>query len=228
MSEPAIVPDRGSAPAKLKVVVADDDVFITSLVGEGLRAQGFAVATALTTAEAWELIEREAPHALVSDLNFGPGESATALLNRVHDELPWIGLVVLTAHQSPELAIQDAGSLPPGVVYLVKTQLTRVEDLKDAVMRAISGAPESAPSSISSTIRLTSGQADVLRMLAEGSSTRVIAENRGTSIRAAETMLSRLYIALGVDNDERSDHRVAAVKLWQQGRVTLRSPVREQ
>ena len=214
--------DDAAAPAKLKVVVADDDVFTTSLVGEGLRAQGFAVATAISTAEAWEVISREAPHALVSDLSFGPGESAAALLNRVHEELPWVGLVVLTAHLSPELAIQDAGSLPPGVVYLVKTQLTRVEDLKDAVMQAISGAPVSMPPTLSATIRLTAAQAEVLRMLAEGSSTRVIAEQRGTSIRAAETMLARLYSALGVDGDERSNNSVAAVKLWQQGRVSVR------
>lgn len=207
--------------AKLKVVVADDDAFITSLVSDGLRAQGFAVATALTTDEAWELIAREAPHALVSDLNFGPGESAAALLNRVHDEFPWVGLVVLTAHQSPELAIGDADALPPGVIYLVKTQMKRVEDIGDSVMRAISGAPAREESPIAGTFRLTAAQAEVLRMLADGASTRSIAEHRGTSVRAAETMLARLYTALGMENDELSNQRVAAVRIWQQGRVTL-------
>ncbi|MDP9026183.1 MAG: response regulator [Actinomycetota bacterium] len=214
--------DRAGA-AKLKVVVVDDDAFITSLVSDGLRAQGFAVATALTTAEAWDLIAREAPHALVSDLNFGPGESAAALLNRVHDEFPWVGLVVLTAHQSPELAIEDAGSLPPDVIYLVKTQMKRVEDLGDAVMRAISGAPASAESPLTGTLPLTAAQANVLRMLADGASTRSIAEHRGTSIRAAETMLSRLYAALGLESDELSNPRVVAVRLWQQGRVTIQT-----
>ena len=52
-------PDDRAAVAKLKVVVADDDAFITSLVGDGLRSQGFAVATALSTAAAWEHIVRE-------------------------------------------------------------------------------------------------------------------------------------------------------------------------
>lgn len=212
--------DRPGA-TKLKVVVADDDAFITSLVSDGLRAQGFAVATALTTAEAWELIEREEPHALVSDLNFGPGESAAELLNRVHDEFPWIGLVVLTAHQSPELAIDDADSLPPGIIYLVKTQLKHVEDLGDAVMRAISGAPVTAESAITGTFRLTAAQASVLRMLADGASTRSIAEHRGTSVRAAEAMLARLYAALDVEIDDLANQRVAAVRLWQQGRVTI-------
>jgi CheY-like chemotaxis protein len=54
-----------SQSAKLRVVVADDDAFTTSLVSEGLRSQGFAVATALTTAEAWQLVAHQEPHALV-------------------------------------------------------------------------------------------------------------------------------------------------------------------
>lgn len=215
--------EERAGAAKLKVVVADDDAFITSLVGDGLRAQGFAVATALTTAEAWELIAKEAPHALVSDLNFGPGESAATLLNRVHAEFPWVGLVVLTAHQSPELAIDNARSLPPGVIYLVKTQMKRVEDLGEAVMRAISGGSAAAESPITGTIPLTAAQANVLRMLADGLSTRSIAEHRGTSVRAAETMLSRLYTALSLENDELSNPRVVAVRLWQQGRVTIQT-----
>ena len=157
----------------------------------------------------------------MSDLNFGPRESAAELLTRVHDEFPWVGLVVLTAHQSPELAIQDSDSLPPGVVYLVKTQLKRVEDLKDAVMQAISGAPARPAPMEDDTAQVTVAQAEVLRMLAEGASTRAIAEQRGTSIRAAETMLARLYAALGVESDDSSDKRVAAVRIWQQGRVSV-------
>ncbi len=215
---------------KLKVVVADDDAFTTSLVSEGLRAHGFAVATALTTSDAWDLVAREEPHALVSDLNFGPGESAAALLTRVHEERPWVGLVVLTSHQSPELAIQDAESLPPGVVYVVKTQLKSIDDLRDAVLQSISGAPAggppASPSASTESIVLTSAQAEVLRMLADGTSTRAIAEFRGTSVRAAETMLARLYRALGVDTDEGSNPRVSAVRLWQQGRVTVQGAAR--
>lgn len=214
------------APSRLKVVVADDDAFTTSLVSEGLRSRGFAVANALTTADAWELVEREQPHALVSDLNFGPGESAASLLTRVHEEFPWVGIVVLTSHQSPELAIQRSESIPPGVIYVVKTQLKRVEDLKDAVLQSISGVSAERNPPEAETLGLTAAQGEVLRMLAEGASTKAIAEHRGTSIRAAETMLSRLYAALGVENSEHSNQRVSAVRLWQQGRVRVQGSVR--
>lgn len=206
----------------MKVVVADDDSFIAALVAEGLRGQGFAVATAANTTDAWALVRDNEPHALVTDLSFGPTESAAELLSRVHAAMPWIGLVVLTSHQTPLLAVPDADLLPDGVVYLVKNQMTRMHDLGDAVLKAISGKPLPPSPTSHADIILTAAQADVLRMLAEGASTRTIAERRGTNVRAAETMINRIYSALGVDGDEAYNPRIAAVRLWQQGRVTTR------
>ncbi len=208
----------------LRVVVADDDPFTVSLVADGLRAQGFETSSATTVDEAWTLVSEGDAHALVSDLNFDGGESGVSLLKRVHEELPWVGLVVLTSHRSPELAVPDADELPPGVVYLVKSQLKRTEDLANAVNEAIAGPSLSAGHAMpeDDTLWLTSAQADALRMLAAGVSTRALAEARGTTVRAAETMLARLYTALGLAGDDQSNSRVAAVKLWQQGHISVR------
>ncbi|TBN57141.1 response regulator transcription factor [Glaciihabitans arcticus] len=213
------------AGRQLRVVVADDDAFTISLVAGGLSAKGFGVATATTTEGAWQLVDSTEPHALVSDLNFGPGESGVALLRRVRAEYPWIGIVVLTSHASPELAVDDAADLPTGVVYLVKSKLAGIDDLASAVMLSISGDDDGAsPRGMTTggTILVTAAQADVLRLLAHGASTRAVAEHRGTTTRAAETMLARLYTSLGVADDERSNPRVAAVQLWQQGRVSVK------
>lgn len=215
---------KAAIAGRIKVVVADDDPFIVSLVADGLRSQGVLVATATTTDQAWDVVSRDQPHALISDLNFGPGESAGPLLNRVHELYPWVGLVVLTSHLSPELAIKDAGSLPDDVVYVVKTQLEGVHDLYNAVVLSISGSDRRAAPDDREAILVTAAQAEVLRMLAEGASTRGIAENRGTSIRAAETMLTRLYEALGLAADDGSNPRVSAVRIWQQGRVAVQAP----
>jgi DNA-binding NarL/FixJ family response regulator len=219
-----------STPHKsLRVVVADDDAFTTSLVSGGLRAQGYDVSTATTTTEAWGLVSSGDPHALVSDLNFGEGESGATLLRKVHDAYPWVGLVVLTSHLSPQLAVDDAKELPPGVVYLVKSHLREAEELAEAVARAIAGSDSESraesvglPLSAGGTITLTAAQAETLRMLAAGASTKVLAEARGTTVRAAETMLARLYVALGVDSDERSNPRVAAVHLWERGQISVK------
>ena len=146
------------------------------------------------------------------------------LLRRTHTEMPWIGLVVLTSHRSPELAVSDSADLPEGIVYLVKSQLKRTEDLAAAVHEAIAG-PTPATSHASAdddTLWLTAAQAEALRMLASGASTKALADARGTTVRAAETMLARLYTALGLSGDDQSNSRVAAVKLWQQGRISVR------
>lgn len=208
----------------LRVVVADDDPFTLSLVSEGLRAQGFEVLAATSVDEAWTLVSENDPHAFVSDLNFEEGESGVPLLRRTHAELPWVGLVVLTSHRSPELAVSDAADLPAGIVYLVKSQLKRSEDLATAVHEAIAGPlPEASHASADAdTLWLTPAQADALRMLASGASTKALADARGTTVRAAETMLARLYTALGLAGDDQSNSRVAAVKLWQQGRISVR------
>jgi DNA-binding NarL/FixJ family response regulator len=208
----------------LRIVAADDDTFTTALIGDALRSHGFEVKTASSIDSAWELIESWDPHAIVSDLNFGPGESGASLLKRAGEFYPWMGLVVLTSHLTPELAVADAQTLPTGAVYLVKTQLASVNELVAAVRSSISGEPHervSAPPT-GHVFFVTRSQAELLRLIASGATTRMLAEKRGSSIRAAETMTNRMYTALGLENDDQTNLRVAAIRLWQQGRVTVR------
>ena len=206
---------------QLRVVVADDDAFTLSLVGDGLRSQGFTVATALSAEQALELVAALDPHALISDLNFGSGMSGAHLMRRVRQDFPWVALVVLTSHQSPQLAVDNPADVPADAVYLVKSQLSRVEELGAAVTRAIAGqvdqSGEAAPA-----ILVSDAQADVLRMLASGATTKAIADKRGTTVRAAEAMVTRLYSTLGLEAGDLSAPRVTAIQLWQQGRVRVR------
>lgn len=210
----------------LRVVVADDDTFTLSLVSGGLAAKGFTVTTATTVADAIDAVREVDPHAVISDLNFGTTETGAELLQTVADEFPWVGLVVLTSHRSPELAVSNPEKIPSSAVYLVKSQLSRIDDLADAVHRAISGDPSESDSARSHRAddvpSVTAAQAEVLRLLAEGASTRALAEARGTSVRAVETMLNRLFVALGLDTGENANPRVAAVTLWQRGGIRVR------
>ncbi len=206
----------------LRVVVADDDAFTVSLVAGGLESQGFAVTSATSVDAALAAVADLDPHALVTDLNFGTTASGADLLDRVARDFPWIGLVVLTSHRSPELAVPNPQLIPASVVYLVKSQLSGVEDLASAVHRAISGQPDDRLESADDVPTVTAAQAEVLRMLAAGASTRALAEHRGTTVRAVETMLARLFAALGLDTGESANPRVAAVTLWQRGGIRVR------
>lgn len=210
---------------QLRVVVADDDAFTLSLVSSGLESRGFAVSSATSVAQAIEAVRAVDPHAIISDLNFGTTETGAELLRSVADEFPWVGLVVLTSHRSPELAIANPEKIPAGAVYVVKSQLGRIDDLVDAVHRAISGQTidgDDDDEREDDVPVVTAAQAEVLRMLAEGASTRALAEARGTTVRAVETMLHRLFLALGLDTSENANPRVAAVTMWQRGGIRVR------
>jgi DNA-binding NarL/FixJ family response regulator len=222
------------SPRQLRVLVVDDDSFTVSLVAAGLGSQGFAVFTATSIPEAWSALEARDPHVLVTDLDLGSGASGLSLAVDVRREFPWMGLVVLTAHRSPLLAVEDSAGLPEDTVYLVKSSLRRIEELTDAVQEAVAGpaAPqrpiprgaedEGAAQPGEPVHMVTHRQAEVLRMLANGATTRAVAERRGTSIRAVETMLIRLYESLGLSCDDRINPRVEAIRLWQRGRVVVR------
>ena len=213
--------DTSARTRTLRAVVADDDVFTASMVASALRSTGIEASQTTSAEEAWTTILQVEPNAVVTDLDFGGGGSGSELLWRVHRELPWVGLVVLTSHLSPELAVGD-DALPPSVVYLVKSQVKDVDVLVAAVDAAIVGG-EHRPAEPTGDVRtVTRAQAEVLRLVASGASTRRIAGERGTSVRAVETMLARLYTALGVDADEQANPRVTAARMWQQGRVRIR------
>ncbi|RZT59296.1 LuxR family two component transcriptional regulator [Microcella alkaliphila] len=208
----------------LRVVVADDDAFTISLVAGALESSGYAVTTATTVEEAFHHVATGDPHALVSDLNFGTTRTGADLLAKVAHEFPWIGLVVLTSHRSPELAVPNPQLIPDSVVYLVKSKLGAIDELRGAVERAISGATSDVepPIDDEGIPVVTAAQAEVLRMLAEGASTKALADHRGTSVRAVETMLHRLFDALGIDTSDAANPRVAAVRMWQRGDIRVR------
>jgi DNA-binding NarL/FixJ family response regulator len=107
-------------------------------------------------------------------------------------------------------------------VYLVKSQVKDVEVLVAAVDAAIVGGEHRVAEPDEDVRTVTRAQAEVLRLVASGASTRRIAAERGTSVRAVETILARLYAALGVDADEQANPRVTAARMWQQGRVRIR------
>ena len=82
-------------------------------------------------------------------------------------------------------------------------------------------APGGDSATAAGVVVVTPAHAEALRLLAAGASTRGLAKERGTSIRAVESLLVRLYRALGIDLSTETNPRVAAIRLWQSGRVRV-------
>ena len=83
------------------------------------------------------LLQGFQPNAIVCDLDLGSGPSGVDLLTYVAREQPWVGMVVLTAHAAPELAVPSSAQLPSDVVYLVKSAIKRPEEITEAIDAAI-------------------------------------------------------------------------------------------
>lgn len=218
--------DRPNRP--WRILVVDDDALIAALVGDGLRVAGHDVTVAASPDEARLVLGDVDPHLLMCDLNFTDGQSGAAFVGEVRALRPWVACVVLSNHRSPELAVADAHLLPADVVYLVKSTVRSVDQILDAAHAAMTGRALDADDDEEPVIVINPAQAQVLRMLAGGASTRALAEARGTSVRAVESFLVRLYAVLGLDVSRDSIPRVEAIRLWQSGRVQVRRPSRRE
>ena len=71
-------------------------------------------------------------------------------------------------------------------------------------------------------ILISATQGEILLMLSEGYTNSAIAKMRGTSLRAAETLVQRTFASMGIKNDEDFNPRVLAVRMWQQGKVVVK------
>jgi DNA-binding NarL/FixJ family response regulator len=206
-----------------RILVIDDDTLIATLVGGGLRLLGHEVTVAASPNEARVVIDEIDPHLLICDLNFTDGQSGAEYIAELAETRPWVACVVLSNHRSPELAVADAHLLPRDVVYLVKSTVRSMEHILAAVRAAMTGRALEIDchDTADSAVDVNPAQAQVLRLLASGASTRALAAQRGTSVRAVESLLVRLYGRLGLDISPESNPRVEAIRMWQAGLVRV-------
>ena len=208
-----------------RVIIAEDEEFTLNLLREVLEGANFQVEAVRNVADAISKIESYDPHVVITDLNFGvSAPSGADLLQFVEKNHPWIGKVVLTSHASPNLAVPSGVVIPDGVTYLVKSEMGSISELIAAVESSISKSNigVSKPVLENDRIVISSTQSEILLMLAEGYTNSAIARKRGTSLRAAETLIQRTFASLGIKSDEDFNPRVLAVRLWQQGKVVVK------
>jgi CheY-like chemotaxis protein len=123
-----------------KVLVVEDSATDMAMMRALLDRAGYDVCTANNGLEAIELLHRELPDAVVTDLQM-PEMNGEELVCRVADEFPTVPVVLATAHGSESLA---ADALAHGAVNFVPK--TSVTSLLPGVMRrtlAIAKADES-------------------------------------------------------------------------------------
>lgn len=208
-----------------RVLVAEDEEFTLSLLRDILEGANFQVESVNNVADAIARIDSFDPHAVITDLNFGvDGPSGADLLQFVNRKHPWIGKVVLTSHASPKLAIPNGVQIPSDVTYLVKSDLGSISQLITAVQDSITKSTTLPDNPVfeNNRIVISAAQGEILLLMAEGYTNAAISKQRGTSLRATETLIQRTFVSLGIKADENFNPRILAVRMWHQGKVVIK------
>ena len=205
-----------------RILFVEDEEFTRSLLTSLLEKSGVDVRSCSTAAEAIAALEDFEPHVVIADLDLGLGPSGAHLLTRVEQVAPWVGMVILSAHASPSLAIRVGVEIPEGTIYLVKSEVSSADDILSAVEAAVERRVVREHGLEDDRIVLSQTHGEILRLIAEGYSNAGIAKERSTTVRAAEGMVQRLFLALGLRSDPDRNARVLAVRMWQQGKVVIR------
>jgi len=205
-------------------MLVEDEEFTRNMVAEMLTNSGVIVSGVATVAKAIATIDTFDPHVVLTDLDLGHGPDGADLLLKVFKDRPWTGMVIMTAHASPELAISDASRIPDPTVYIVKSEIKSIANLLLAIEESIekTGKFQKSVAAVSEKITITASQAEILRMIADGLSNASIAKERDITLRAAEALIQRTFQALGVNSDPTVNPRVVAVRMWHQGKVAVK------
>ena len=211
-------------PKVIKVMLVEDEEFTRNMVGEMLTTSGVTVSSVASVAQALATIDAFDPHVVLTDLDLGHGPDGADLLLKVFKERPWTGMVIMTAHASPELAISDSSRIPDPTVYIVKSEIKSIANLLLAIEESIEKTGKFQTNFVASgeKITVTASQAEILRMIADGLSNASIAKERDITLRAAEAIIQRTFQALGVNGDPSVNPRVVAVRMWHQGKVAVK------
>jgi DNA-binding NarL/FixJ family response regulator len=193
----------------IRVLLVDDHPAIRAglrtLLQDAANVQ--IVAEAGDGRQALQAIAAHHPRVVLLDVTM-PGASGLEVVERVRRDWPEVRVVILSVHAEEEMVIQALRAGAAG--YLLKD--AGAEELEKAIRRAAEGETYLAPNLAPHVVRylhrteqqtdplaqLTPRQREVLRLIAEGHSNKVIAKKLHISPKTVETHRTQLMERLNI------------------------------
>ena len=198
------------------MLVVEDDRLTLGLLAEILTQAGFVVGAADSVARARIMWDRMEPDAVVLDVDLGPGVNGFDLADAFTAQTPSLAVLFLSTLPDARFAGRNPDSLPVGVGYVRKDQISEPRVLIEALDAVLRGSELETPRQDLDPGRpmagLTRTQIEVLRMVALGMTNQQIANERGTSTRAVHNVLSRSMALIGADMTDEGSARVVAAR----------------
>lgn len=209
---------KKSAPSSPRhVLVVEDEPLLRDLIARSLENAGFVVTTAASAADAKRAVKTADPDALLLDIELGPGPNGFDLAEVISRQRPDIGIVFLTNLPDPRFGGRSSKSVAKNQAYIRKSAIDSGAELiqaLEAVLRdRITHDYRHDLASNRPLAQLSQRQLDTLRLVAEGKTNVQISQIRGTSVRAVESMLQRIFELLDINPSE-SNPRVLAVSKY--------------
>lgn len=219
------VSKRAMSPKALTrhILVVEDEPLLRDLLAKTIEAAGFDVSTAANAADAKRVLKVSDPDALVLDIELGPGPNGLDLAQVISRQYPSVGIVFLTNLPDPRFVSNDT-KVAKNQAYLRKGAInsgTELIDVLEAVLRdRVTKEYRHDLASNRPLAELSQRQIATLQLVAEGKTNAQIASMRGTTVRAVESMLSRIFEAMGID-PQASNPRVEAVSKFHASKAPL-------
>ena len=205
-------------PVSRTVVVVENESLLRDLIARSLETAGFEVSTAANAADAKRAVKAADPDVCVVDIELGPGPNGFDFAEYLSREANDVGVVFLTNLPDPRFANRDVKVITQNQAYLRKSQLVDSKELIEAVNAVLKEQDVDKFRHDQNLERplaeLSRRQISVLKLVAEGYSNNQIAEERGTTVRAVEGMVSRIFQALGVEAQGLGNARVEATRMY--------------
>lgn len=110
-----MVQDKTSPKSQAVVLLVDDDTVLRRTIAFDFKRKGFHVLQAGSGKEAWEILQTEKVHLVVTDIRMPDGHGIE-LLNRIRDRDPSIPRVILMTGYT-ELNLENAKDWGAQVVF---------------------------------------------------------------------------------------------------------------
>jgi CheY-like chemotaxis protein len=199
---------------KARVLVADDDEKIRTLLLDTLSALGYKTVGAKDGEEALALLEKQKPDVVISDIKM-PKLNGLSLLRNIKNKNPKIPVVMITGY---DLAYTKEQALDSGADgFLVKPfRISRIEELMQAVLGIQGYSDEERPYKLKKILIVEDDE--ILRNM------------------LSETMSSLDYFAIGVEDGETAlsqmktqdfDLVISDIRMPQMDGVTLLKKIKE-
>jgi DNA-binding NarL/FixJ family response regulator len=215
-----------SAPAPLRIVIAEDAAIMRDGLTQTLGRRGHDVVAAVGDAAALlDAVASHQPDVAVIDVRMPPTHTDEGLVaaRSIRRDHPGVGVLVFSQYVEAKSAAELIAGSPAGVGYLLKDRVADVGEFIEAISRVAHGGTVLDPEVVSqmlgasrradSLAALTAREREVLTLVAEGRSNTAIAEALVITGGVVEKHIASIFAKLGLAPSDTDNRRViAAIK----------------